>query len=264
MNARRLIFGACAAGVLFFSNVMQAHAQQAALDQALAQADVKAGERFALRCKACHTLDKGGANRLGPNMWDVIGRKQSSVKGYNYSPAFKKLTGTWTLSALDAFLTDPRKYAPGNRMAFPGIKSERQRHQLLAYLKTLSDTPAQPKSDAKPAAAAAAPAASEPSFADELGLPSGNGREDVAALCAACHSMAIVRQQGLDRDRWDELMSWMTNTQGMPALLGEQRKLVVDYLAKNYGPQARQPRSNPMNPMMPRLPAMPLPPPPPQ
>lgn len=228
-------------------------AQQGALEKAVASANVDAGARYALRCKACHTVDKGGANRLGPNLWGVTGRNQASARGYNYSPAFRKLTGAWSLDALDTFLADPRKFAPGNRMAFAGITNSKQRHDVLAYLGSLSDKQVQ---QTKPAAGQAG---QEPSLADELGLAAGEGREDVAALCSACHSMAIVHQQALDRDRWDELMSWMTNTQGMPALLGEERKRVVDYLVEHFGPQARRSQPNAMNPMMPGMPAMPLP-----
>ena len=232
-----------------------AGAQQGALEKSVAGADAAAGKRYALRCKACHTLDKGGANRLGPNLWMVVGRKQAAVKGFNFSPAFRKLAGAWSLAELDAFLANPRKYAPGNRMAFAGAKSERQRHQLLSYLTSLSDTPRR----TKPEVAAKPGAADGPSLADELGLPKGKGREDVAALCAACHSLSIVRQQGLDRDRWNELMTWMTEKQGMPAMESRQRKAVVDYLAQNFGPQSRRGRPNAMNPMMPSMPAMPLP-----
>ncbi len=230
-------------------------AQQNELQKAVAAADVQAGKRYALRCKACHTLDKGGANRLGPNLWEIVGRKQTSVKKFKYSPAFKKLTGVWNVQELDAFLTNPRKYARGNRMAFAGIKQKKRRHQLLAYLASLSDKTPKTKAPVKRTAVAKG----GPSLADELKLATGNGREEVAALCSACHSLAIVRQQGLDRDRWDELMTWMTKKQGMPELKGKERTLVVQYLAKNFGPQSRKSRPSVMNPMMPRLSTMPLP-----
>jgi cytochrome c len=231
------------------------YAQQATVDKSVATADAEAGKRYALRCKACHTLDKGGANRLGPNLWNIVGRKKSSVAKFNYSPAFRKLEGVWSLEQLDGFMSDPRKFVPQTRMVFPGIKNASQRHNLLAYLATLSDTPPRSKS----VAGKAATAAGAPSMADELNLPQGAGREDVAAICAACHSLSIVRQQGLDEDRWDELMTWMTEKQGMPELEAQQRKNVVSYLAKHFGPQSRQSRPNAMNPMMPSMPSMPLP-----
>lgn len=247
-----------------------AHAQQTPLEKSISAADAGAGKRYALRCKACHTMDKGGANRLGPNLWDIVGRKQSSVKGFNYSPVFRKLTGSWSLQELDAFMTNPRKYATGTRMTFAGVKNAGQRHNLLAYLATLTDKPsvsspsANKPSANKPSAIRTSPkqttaATNDPSLADELDLPQGKGREDVAAICSACHSLSIVRQQGLDADRWDDLMTWMTEKQGMPELEVDQRKNVVSYLAKNFGPQSRQSRPNAMNPMMPRMPSMPMP-----
>lgn len=269
MNFTKYTLASCLAvlAVSIGPGAQQAMAQDDGVAAKVAAADAKAGERYALRCKACHTMTEGGANKLGPNIWDVVGRKKASVKGYKYSPAFQKLDGNWTLADLDAFLLNPRKAVPRNKMAFAGIRNDRQRYNVIAYLQTLSNTPV--KTPAKPAAKkdegtkkASAPATDVPSLADELGLPKGEGREQVAALCSACHSMNIVRQQGLDRERWDDLMTWMSEKQGMPALTGSDRKQVVDYLAANYGPQSRSRAVNPMNPMMPRMPAMPVPQPP--
>ncbi|MEZ5786583.1 MAG: cytochrome c family protein [Xanthobacteraceae bacterium] len=227
--------------------------EDSGLKEQIAHASTASGERFALRCKACHTLEKGGANKLGPNLWSVIGRKQASVDGFRYSNALQQLNGEWTLAELDKFLSSPGKYVPGNRMAFPGVPDPAQRHALLAYLATLSD--------AAPAATAkAAPPRDEPSFADELDLPEGAGREEVAAICSACHSFRLVRQQGLDAYRWDELMDWMTEKQGMPALAPEERDRIVAYLAENFGPQSRSPAANPMSPMAPLMPPPPAPP----
>ena len=75
----------------------------------------------------------------------------------------------------------------------------------------------------------------------EEALPAGHGRGEVFALCTACHSTAIIRRSGFTRERWDELMDWMTEKQGMAPLEGEMRGLVVDYLAEQYPPR-RAPR----------------------
>ena len=72
------------------------------------------------------------------------------------------------------------------------------------------------------------------------GLPPGPGREEVFALCDACHSIKLVTQQGLDRDGWDETLDYMTAEQGMPELEPGERKLILDYLAKNIGPDSRR------------------------
>lgn len=89
-----------------------------------------------------------------------------------------------------------------------------------------------------PAAPAAEPAAkaAEPAAEDEWqDLPPGPGREDVFYICQACHSLAIVKQQGLDRASWNEVLAWMVKEQGMDPLEEKQRNLVLDYLATHYG-----------------------------
>jgi len=237
---------------LALSSMTSTVAQEASLQKTIANSNANVGKRYALRCKACHTLNKGGANRLGPNLWGIVGRKQASTKGVKYSKAFKGLKSNWSLTELDKFLANPRKYAPGNRMAFAGVRKASQRYGLIAYLATLTDAPPSTAKAKQSTRIAARP--DGPSLADELKLPNGSGRETVAAICSACHSLKIVQQQGLDKSRWDELMDWMTEKQGMPALSNPDRKKVVNYLASNYGPQSRSRRINPMSPMMPRMP----------
>jgi cytochrome c len=253
----RLILAGC---VVFFAGA--AGAETGDLKKQVAGGNVEAGERLAMRCKACHTLDKDGANKLGPNLWGIIGRPKATVEGFTYSNALAKLDGNWTLGDLDKFLADPRRYAPGNRMAFAGLRKVDQRHDLLAYLSTLGDKkPATRTPEAQAKAESDKSSAVEPTYADELGLPKGEGREEVAALCSACHSLQIVKQQGLDADRWDGLMDWMTEKQGMPALDPEDRTRIVSYLAEHYGPQSSSRSMSPMNPMMPTMPTMPRMPP---
>jgi cytochrome c len=110
----------------------------------VAKADAKKGATVAQGvCAACHTLNKGGATLVGPNLWDIVDRKQGAEPGFSYSDAFKaKMTGTWTYDALNTWLTAPMKEVPGTRMAFAGISSEQQRADVVAYLRTLAETPA--------------------------------------------------------------------------------------------------------------------------
>jgi cytochrome c len=128
----------------------------------LATADVKAGEQFTHRvCIACHTFDKGGKNGVGPNLYGVVGGPHDHEASFNYSPAMEKYKGQpWTFDALNHWLYKPSAYAPGTRMSFAGITSDKQRADVIGYLRTLSDNPVPlPKPEEKPAAAAAPAAA---------------------------------------------------------------------------------------------------------
>lgn len=105
--------------------------------------DAAKGEAFAARCKACHTFEKGGPNQVGPNLYGVVGRPIASHPDFNYSEAMKTFSEggakVWDEAALDAYLGDPRGVVPGNKMAFPGVKKDTDRANLIAYLKTLTD-----------------------------------------------------------------------------------------------------------------------------
>jgi cytochrome c len=104
-------------------------------------ADPAAGEKVAAKCKACHSFEKGGPNKVGPNLWDIVGAKQAHLDNFKYSDAIKGLGGQWTYDELDKYLTSPREYAPGTKMVFPGIKKPEDRAAVIAYLRTLSDSP---------------------------------------------------------------------------------------------------------------------------
>lgn len=98
-------------------------------------ANVKKGKKVFKKCKACHTLNAGGKNKVGPNLNGVIGRKAAMVKGFKYSTAMKGSGITWDDASLDQYLTKPKKMVPKTKMAFAGLKKKSQRDNLIAYLK---------------------------------------------------------------------------------------------------------------------------------
>jgi len=108
----------------------------------IADGDVGKGEKVSKKCKACHVFDEGGKNKLGPALWGVVGRDIGSHDGFNYSGALNELEGDWTYDKLDQFLAAPKNYIPGTKMVFAGVKKEKDRADLLAYLRTLAAEPA--------------------------------------------------------------------------------------------------------------------------
>ena len=107
----------------------------------LAAADMDAGAKVSKKCAACHSFDKGGRNKVGPNLWDIVGKAVASGEGYKYSNALAGLGGEWTYDNLDAFLAKPKEFAAGTKMSFAGIKDAEDRADLIAFLRGLSDDP---------------------------------------------------------------------------------------------------------------------------
>ena len=124
----------------------------------LASASAEKGAAAAKQCAACHTFEKGGPNRVGPNLYDIVNHERGTGRGgFNFSAAMKAKGGTWTFDELNKFLKDPRGYIPGTNMTFAGLSRDSQRADLIEYLRQQADKPADvPKVAAAPAAAPAA------------------------------------------------------------------------------------------------------------
>lgn len=127
----------------------------------LATADAAKGQGTVKVCAACHTFDKGGPARVGPNLYGIIGSKYAHMDGFAYSDSIKSMHDkTWDYAALNAFLWNPKKHIPNTKMVFAGMKKPEDRANVIAYLRTLADAPAALPTEAE--IAAEAPKAEEP------------------------------------------------------------------------------------------------------
>lgn len=130
----------------------------------LASADLGAGEAAFKKCAACHTIDKGGANKVGPNLWEIVNRPVASHEGFAYSGAMREFSQggsvVWDYDHLDHFLTSPKGLVRNTAMGFAGIKNPAERASLILYMHTMADSPA-PLPEAPAGDSAAAPAHGE-------------------------------------------------------------------------------------------------------
>lgn len=107
-----------------------------AATSALADGDAAKGEKVFKKCQACHTVEQAGKNKIGPNLYAIVGKKSASVEGYDYSKAMQEANLTWDDETLSEYLKKPKAFVKGTKMSFVGLKKESDRENLIAYLKT--------------------------------------------------------------------------------------------------------------------------------
>lgn len=111
------------------------------IEKLLQTASVEKGMAAAKKCAACHSFEKGGPNRVGPNLFHKVDQPKGGASGFNYSAALKGKGGTWTFDDLNKFIANPKGYVPGTAMGFAGIQKDSERADVIAYLASLADTP---------------------------------------------------------------------------------------------------------------------------
>lgn len=114
------------------------------ISELLLAASASDGEKVAKKCTACHTFDNGGANKVGPNLWDIVGRKPGGHDGFNYSSAmaaYGDANPEWTYESLANFLEAPKKYISGTSMGFAGLRKPEERANIIAYMRDQSGAP---------------------------------------------------------------------------------------------------------------------------
>jgi cytochrome c len=153
----------------------------------LPKANVADGKSISTRCEQCHDLSKGGPNKIGPNLWGVVGRPRASHPGFDYSSAMKSKGGSWSYDELFKFLKAPGAYIPGTKMSFAGLPKADDRINLIAYLRTDMDSPAPipPPQPAKTAPVAAPANGKAPAAAPAAGAGApvtGKGPNGTAAV----------------------------------------------------------------------------------
>jgi cytochrome c len=164
----------------------------------LPTADVTKGQNTSHKCEQCHNLNKGAAIKIGPPLYNVVGRARATYPGFDYSAAMKAKGGSWTFDELFKFLKSPQAYIEGTKMGFSGLPEAQDRIDLIAYLRTNSDSPvaipapsaAAPATPAAPAGAAAAP-----------GAPAGSATTPASTAAPAATPKAVLRQRHLRQRR---------------------------------------------------------------
>lgn len=211
----RLIVSAFLFAAIFSPASAPSHAQDAAR-----------GEKLFRSCITCHTITDGGRNKVGPNLFGIVGRDIATRQGFRYSDALLALEGAWTEAALNQYLLSPRTYARGTRMAFAGLRKSKDRTDMIAWLKSQSTSDKTDSEEASP----------EPQADPDLALlPEGVGRQETFDGCASCHSIKLVVQQGMNKQEWFDTIEWMVDEQGMDPLTDDLNALITEYLATHFG-----------------------------
>jgi len=109
----------------------------------IAMGDITTGEKVFKKCAACHSIIKGGKNNIGPALYNVVGRKVGSISDYKYSKALSEYNKEWTIEELNGYLIKPAKWIKGTKMAFAGLRKEKDRASVIKYLNQNSDNPIQ-------------------------------------------------------------------------------------------------------------------------
>ena len=138
----------------------------------LPTADAAAGQKISARCEQCHDLSKGGPNKIGPNLWGVLGRARGTHPGFSYSGAMTASHDNWSFDNFFKFIKSPAAYVPGTKMSFAGLRSADDRINLIAWLRTQADSPL---AIPAPKPAAAAPAAPAPADGKAPATPAPAG-----------------------------------------------------------------------------------------
>ena len=107
----------------------------------LSMGDLEHGEKVFKKCTACHSINKGGKNKIGPALYNVFGRDIGSLDNYKYSKAFIAYGKTWTFDEMNGFLIKPAQYIKGTKMAFAGLKKEKDRASVILFMNSKSDNP---------------------------------------------------------------------------------------------------------------------------
>tara|TARA_B100000674_G_C37667344_1_gene835384 strand:+ start:96 stop:644 length:549 start_codon:yes stop_codon:yes gene_type:complete len=111
------------------------------IKQLLAMGDISHGEKVFKKCSACHQIATDGKNMIGPNLWGVIGRQAGSIGDYNYSKAMKAYAKNWSFEEMNSYLIKPQAYIKGTKMAFAGLRKEKDRASVILYMNSKSSNP---------------------------------------------------------------------------------------------------------------------------
>ena len=123
------------------SSIVEKIEEKVDISALLALGDVSHGEKVFKKCSACHLVNKGGENKIGPALYGVIGRKVASKQDYKYSKAMAAYDKDWTFEEMNGYLKKPQSYIKGTKMAFAGLRKEKDRASVILYLNQNSDNP---------------------------------------------------------------------------------------------------------------------------